>query len=167
MRQIAVFLLILLGFHAHAERASFKTSTREIPLETLRGKWIFISYWATWCPPCLDEIDVLNQFHQSHQKEDVVLFAVNYDGLSPKEQIALAKTHKLQYPSLIEDPAISLNLGDIPHLPAMFVFNPKGQLQDKQYGEQTLAGLNHYFLKLKKDFAQAPLSTQRAYKPSV
>ncbi len=167
MRQFAVILLILLGFHAHAEHAFLKTSTRDIPLETLQGKWIFISYWATWCPPCLDEIDVLNQFHQSHQQEDVMLFAVNYDGLSPKEQVALAKTHKLKYPSLIEDPAKALNLGDIPHLPAMFIFNPNGQLQDKQYGEQTLADLNHYFLKLKKDFAQAPQSTQRAYKPSV
>ena len=51
----------------------------------LRGKWVFINYWATWCGPCKKEIPQLNQFYESNKQKDVVVFGVNYDQVPSKE----------------------------------------------------------------------------------
>lgn len=113
----------------------------KIPFQSLKGKWIFINYWASWCQPCLDEIDELNQFYQA-KKEKIALFAVNFDMLALSNQRAMAQKYHLSYPSLRDDPAAALDLGDIRGVPATFVFNPEGKLVNVLYGSQTLASLN-------------------------
>lgn len=162
-----LILSFLALFSLQADASYLVTPSGKVPLETLRGKWVFISYWATWCPPCVDEIDALNQFYRQHQQDNVALFAVNYDGVSKKEQLASAETYGLEYPSLIENPANSLKLADIRSLPALFVLNPEGKLHDTHYGGLTLQKLNHYFFDLKKNFEPEQPLTQHAYKPSV
>lgn len=114
---------------------------QQIPFNSLKGKWVFINYWASWCQPCLDEIKELNAFYQS-QKEKIALFAVNYDMLPLDEQQGLIRKYQIKYPSLQNDPASALGLGDIRGVPATFVFNPQGVLSTILYGGQTLHKLN-------------------------
>lgn len=116
-------------------------SGQMIPFTSLKGKWVLINYWASWCQPCLDEIAELNQFY-SKRKDKVALFAVNYDMVSLADQIALIRKYDIRYPSLQEDPAEDLNLGDIRGVPATFVFNPEGRFSGTLYGSQTLESLN-------------------------
>lgn len=107
----------------------------------LRGKWIFINYWASWCEPCLHEIPELNKFYDGGNQKNMALFAVNYDGLSIPEQEKLISQYRINYPSLKEDPQTMLHLGDIRGLPATFVFNPEGKLVSVLYGAQSLSKL--------------------------
>lgn len=104
---------------------------------SLKGKWVFINYWASWCPSCVDEIPEFNDFYKENEKEKVALFAVNFDGLPVAEQTPLIKRFQIQYPSLVIDPAADLKLGDIRGIPVTFVFNPKGKLIKTLYGGQT------------------------------
>ncbi|MFA5960803.1 MAG: TlpA disulfide reductase family protein [Tatlockia sp.] len=113
-----------------------------IPFDSLKGKWVFINYWASWCQPCLDEIAELNRFYQK-RKDKVALFAVNYDALPLARQLALIEKYHIRYPSLQADPGKALQLGDIRGVPATFVFNPQGILTDTLYGGQTLQSLNY------------------------
>lgn len=113
-----------------------------ISFESLKGKWVLINYWASWCQPCLDEIAELNRFYQN-SKDKVALFAVNYDALPVASQRALIKKYHINYPSLLNDPAGILHLGNIRGVPATFVFNPQGVLSDTLYGGQTLKSLNY------------------------
>ena len=136
-----VFSLILIPCGYSANVVLKDTKGHQIPFSSLKGKWVFINYWASWCQPCLDEISVLNRFYSS-KKDNVVLFAVNYDMLPLSDQLALIKKYHIRYPSLLNDPASDLDLGDIRGVPATFVFNPEGELSDTLYGEQTLAKLN-------------------------
>jgi thiol-disulfide isomerase/thioredoxin len=111
---------------------------------SLKGRWVFINYWASWCGPCLDEIPELNRFYARNKRSAIALFGVNYDGLSIQEQTDLAIQFQLAYPSLSHDPAQDLHLKDIQVLPITFVFNPKGELHKTLYGEQTAAQLTAY-----------------------
>lgn len=108
---------------------------------SLKGKWVYINYWANWCQPCLDEISVFNQFYDAYKDKNVMVFGVNYDGLPINEQIALIKQTNLHYPSLTTDPAEALKLGDIRAVPVTFIFNPEGTLHDVRYGKQTFKSL--------------------------
>ncbi|KTC84927.1 TlpA family protein disulfide reductase [Legionella brunensis] len=126
---------------AQASNAILTTINGEqITFNSLKGKWVLLNYWASWCQPCLDEIHELNQFYKQ-RKNNVALFAVNYDMLSVNEQLQLIKKYHIRYPSL-QDPAKQLRLGSIPGVPATFIFNPQGKLSQTLYGPQTAFSLN-------------------------
>lgn len=48
-------------------------------LSSLRGKWVFINFWATWCPPCRDEMPSLEMMNRHLQKDGLVVVAVSVD----------------------------------------------------------------------------------------
>lgn len=117
-------------------------SGQKISFDSLKGKWVLINYWASWCQPCLEEIVELNRFYNKN-KNNVALFAVNFDLLPLSNQIALIKKYKINYPSLQHDPAKALHLGEIRGVPATFVFNPQGNLSTTLYGGQTEKSLKN------------------------
>lgn len=116
----------------HGEKFSFSS---------LRGKWVMINYWASWCQPCLDEIRELNHFYQANRNH-VALYAVNFDALPVDDQLELIKELDIRYPSLKENPGEQLGIEDVRGVPATFVFDPNGKLRDILYGAQTQASLN-------------------------
>lgn len=107
---------------------------------SLKGKWVFINYWASWCNPCLNEIAALNTLHASKSNK-MEVFAVNFDPVSLADQQLIAKKFSINYPSLDQTSLTKLQLGDISVIPITFVFNPHGQLAAKLYGEQTIKSL--------------------------
>lgn len=146
MNYIKKYSIACLFFAAFLSQA-FATNTlidvhgKKIPFDSLKGKWVFINYWASWCQPCLDEITELNKFNQN-KPDNVVLFAVNFDALPLENQLQLIKKLNINYPSLSEDPSDLLHLGYVQGVPATFVFDPQGQLRTTLYGSQTVRSLN-------------------------
>ncbi|AOT70285.1 hypothetical protein Gferi_12180 [Geosporobacter ferrireducens] len=49
----------------------------EISLSSLQGKVVFVNFWATWCPPCVQEMPYIQAIYDQYQKKDVVILAVN------------------------------------------------------------------------------------------
>lgn len=123
----------------------------KIAFSELKGKWVFINYWASWCRPCLAEIPELNRFYEENKQDHVAVFAVNYDAVSLAKQEQLIKAFHINYPSLKKDPASELTLGDIRGVPVTFVFDPQGQLYDALYGQQTSASLHQIIHKSSDD----------------
>jgi len=136
---IATFISVVSPV-ACAEAWLHDEQDHSIAFSSLKGRWVFINYWASWCPGCVEEIPELNQFYAAH-KDQVALFAVNYDGLPLWQQRRLMKEFKIKYPGLLQDPAQSLQLGDIRGIPVTFVFNPQGKLVTALYGGQTMDSL--------------------------
>lgn len=126
---------------AHADVILTDIHGEKVSFSSLKGKWVMINYWASWCQPCVDEIRELNTFYQAH-KDNVALYAVNFDALPVQEQLELIKRLNIRYPSLMENPGDQLGLGHVRGVPATFVFDPHGNLHDTLYGGQTRASLN-------------------------
>ena len=51
---------------------------RKVSLHDLRGKVVVLNFWATWCPPCVEEMPSLVKM-QSDLKDRVVVLAVSVD----------------------------------------------------------------------------------------
>lgn len=49
-------------------------SGKRIDLGSLKGKVIFLNFWATWCPPCLAEMPAINKLHQQFKNDAEVVF---------------------------------------------------------------------------------------------
>jgi peroxiredoxin len=48
-----------------------------ITLSDYRGKIVFLNFWATWCPPCRQEMPAIESFYNEHKDEDVVVIGVD------------------------------------------------------------------------------------------
>jgi thiol-disulfide isomerase/thioredoxin len=107
-----------------------------LSIASLKGKWIFVNYWAGWCENCQQEVPELNKFYQNHKNHAVVL-AVNYDGLKNPQLKQAADRFHITFPVLQENPWKVFHLGMVDVVPTMFVINPKGQVVKKLLGPQT------------------------------
>jgi thiol-disulfide isomerase/thioredoxin len=139
---VLILFLLITPVTSQADVLLKDTEGTSTSFSALKGKWVLINYWASWCETCVEEIPELNRFFASHKNDPVVLFAVNYDGLPLFELKKLIRHFNIRYPNLINDPASALQLEDISGVPVTFVFNPKGQLVNTLYGGQTVRSLN-------------------------
>lgn len=138
----SLFVFLLTASSGYSSNVILKDiHGQKIPFDSLKGKWVLINYWASWCQPCIEEIAELNRFYKN-SNDRVALFAVNYDSVPLSHQISLIRKYKISYPSLQHNPARELKLGDIRGVPATFVFNPEGKFQGALWGSQTLKSLN-------------------------
>lgn len=64
-----------------ASDISFKDkSGKTVSLSSLKGKVVFINFWATWCPPCIHEMPSINELKQSYNgNDDIVFLMVDVD----------------------------------------------------------------------------------------
>jgi len=107
------------------------------PISQWRGKILVVNFWASWCPPCLEEMPSLNQFHQQYQAKGVQVM-----GISTEDINALKKFEqqlKLDYPILAGDAeAMSLaqSLGnDRSILPFTVIIDKSGKIAQIVFGK--------------------------------
>ena len=63
-----------------AELPIFDKDGRKVDLAKEKGRIVVIHFWATWCPPCVDEIPELSKFWEQYKnRDDIVLYAVSVD----------------------------------------------------------------------------------------
>jgi peroxiredoxin len=58
---------------------TIQDSDRSVTLSQLRGKIVVLNFWATWCPPCIDEMPSLLQVQKSLQDKGVTVLAISVD----------------------------------------------------------------------------------------
>jgi cytochrome c biogenesis protein CcmG, thiol:disulfide interchange protein DsbE len=93
VRFASVFLasaaaLILAGCYARSKPAdinipapdfTIKDADRSVTLSQLRGKIVVLNFWATWCPPCIEEMPSLVGLQKKFRGTDVIVVAVSVD----------------------------------------------------------------------------------------
>lgn len=111
-------------------------------LSDYRGKWVVVNYWATWCPPCLEEIPELEIFHNNNAAGKAVVLGVNMENIGLSELAAFVDEQFISYPILHTKPSRRSPLGSIRGLPTSFIVSPQGHVVGKRTGTVTLEMLN-------------------------
>lgn len=74
-----------------------------------RGKILVVNFWATWCPPCREEMPELSKFHERYRDHGVVVLGIATDDVAKMQ--AFGNELKVSYPLLAGD-LDAMNLGN-------------------------------------------------------
>ena len=112
---------------------------KPLPMSNFRGKLLLVNFWATWCPPCVEELPLLDFFYQENKDKNlqVVGFAVD----QPSAVRTWLKTRPLNFPvgmAGLGGTELSKSLGNKSgSLPFTVVFSPSGVLLHRKVGKVT------------------------------
>lgn len=119
-------------------------------MEQWRGKTIIVNFWATWCPPCLEEMPELSNVHTSYQDQGLVVLGISSDTLDKIR--GFAEETPVSYPLLsgdIDAMNISESLGNNKGvLPYTVIIAPDGNIAKTYFGLVDQALLEQTFLPL-------------------
>ena len=100
---------------------------RAFRLSEQRGKVVFINFWATWCPPCKEEMPAMERLYQRTRKDGLVMLAVSVDA-DPKVVTPFLKEQRFTF-TVGLDPKMELaNTYGVRALPASFIVDREGHL---------------------------------------
>lgn len=97
------------------------------------GKVVLLNFWATWCPPCRDEIPEMIEL-QNRFGDKLEIIGISMDDSPADEVKQFADSLKIDYPIVMGSGTLSREYGGVPALPTTFVVNTDGGIVQKHQG---------------------------------
>ena len=112
---------------------------KTIKLSSLRGKKVIVNFWATWCPPCRLEMPEMEKFYTETKNEGLEILAVNLTKAekSRADVPAFIKADSITFPVLMDENGEAAQLYDVSSIPASFIIDTQGVIQEKIVGPMT------------------------------
>jgi thiol-disulfide isomerase/thioredoxin len=119
-------------------------------LSQWKGKIIVLNFWATWCPPCREEMPELSALNREYQDKNVIVIGIALDEIDLIK--AFNQENNISYPLLAAEETgsnLSFNLGnDKSALPFTIIIKPDGTIANTYFGRITKALLEETLVKL-------------------
>ncbi|MEO0597629.1 MAG: TlpA disulfide reductase family protein, partial [Chloroflexota bacterium] len=115
-------------------------------LSDLRGQWVVINFWATWCIPCRDEMPELQAISEIYA-DDLIMLGINQRETA---EIAMPFVEELgvTFPILMNPSTDTLRDYQIIRLPLTFIVDPRGELAYRHAGPLTVESFEAIFNEL-------------------
>jgi len=111
------------------------TAGNQINLLQLRGRVVFVNFWATWCLPCIEEMPAMEKLHQELQKDGLVILAVNFQEGPERIKEFLAK-HNLTFTALLDHDGKVAERYQAWALPVSVIINKRGEIVARAMGSK-------------------------------
>lgn len=132
------FLLIgLLGLAAAPASASVKVGApapafeartmdgQAQSLASLRGKTVILTFWATWCAPCREEMAAFEAYYERHHAEGLEIIAVNQDDPDSLDKVKTVMA-AFRFPAALDRQVKRDRYGRVSELPVSIVIDREG-----------------------------------------
>lgn len=92
-----------------------------------RGKVVLMNFWATWCPPCIHEMPMMDQLYRSAKDRPFNLLALNMQE-SREDVVAFLQKRDFQFPVLLDQEGAVAGSYKVRGLPSTFLIDCAGNL---------------------------------------
>jgi len=98
------------------------------------GQVLLVTFFATWCPPCRQEIPTLKKLQQEYKEKGFSVVALSVDEGGAKVVKKLISLEKIDYPVLMADRPTADSFGGIGGIPTSFLVNRQGHVVKRYTG---------------------------------
>jgi len=116
-------------------------------LSAERGKVVLVNFWATWCPPCREELPVLDSFYRKYHEQGVEMLGLSTDRAHDRSDV-LEAAKSFSYPAAMLIDASAKGLGNPNGLPSTVVIDRNGVVRTMFSGPVTKEDLDKAVLPL-------------------
>ena len=116
---------------------------KPVALSNYNGQVILYNAWATWCPPCKEEMPTLEAYYQAHKTDGFVVIAIE-DGEPVSEVAAFVEDYKLSFPVWPDLKYVATTAFKTNNLPTSFLIDRSGTVRLTWTGAITRAALEKY-----------------------
>jgi len=123
-----------------------------VSLSDLRGKVVMVNFWATWCPPCKEEMPSMEELNKALAGDDFVMLAINTENNGRTVVPEFLEKTPYNFPILYDDEGVVQKRYGVYKFPESFIVNKEGIVVQKIIGPLHWSGIKtiSYFKKLIK-----------------
>jgi Peroxiredoxin len=121
----------------------------ELSLSDLKGKKVFLNFWATWCPPCKAEMPEIEKLYQETKDSDLVIVAVEIG--EPLDTVKpFIENNKYNFKVLLDlDQSVATKY-NISSIPTSYFIDTDGNIVSKHIGGMNIEQMKAYIKTLDK-----------------
>ncbi|MBF0438728.1 MAG: TlpA family protein disulfide reductase [Magnetococcales bacterium] len=147
--RLRLLLIVFMYFFVNLAVAGDEVGGLSTPLNTVdgktlhladfKGKVVLVNFWATWCPPCLDEIPDLIKLQKQYADRGLVVIGIDYMEKPDKKRLTgFIDEQGINYPIVFSDErtiqALARSLGGVYALPVTKLLNRDGKVAASHIG---------------------------------
>ena len=111
------------------------TAGGKVKLSNFKGKAVILNFWATWCPPCKEEMPLFENAYRS-ESDKVVVIGVNLQE-SEENVRDFIKKFGISFPTLLDPNSEVKELYNVFTQPVTYFIDKEGKIIDKKFGPLT------------------------------
>lgn len=106
---------------------------KTVTLSQFKGKVVILNFWATWCPPCREEMPSMDALYQKFKGKDLVMLAASIDE-NPKTVSDFMKKNNYTMPAYHDPNKKAGSVYGITGVPETFIIGKNGMIEEKIIG---------------------------------
>jgi peroxiredoxin len=106
---------------------------KNIDLNDLKGKVVMVNFWATWCPPCVEEIPSLQRLYAAKKAKGLEILAVDV-GETPEKMQQFLADKPIEFPVLMDVDGSALKTWGVHAFPTTLVLDRQHQIRYAVFG---------------------------------
>jgi len=112
----------------------------------LKDKIVLINFWATWCPPCIEEIPIFNELYEKYSDKFVIVGVLFEKDKDPKELEDFIKKYNIKFPITVGDENFRMakTFNDVRKVPESYLYSKDGKYVKDYIGKVDEVDLENY-----------------------
>ena len=106
----------------------------KIQLKALKGKIIFLNFWATWCGPCKEEMPSMEALYHHFKDRNFIFLTISLDFGGQEPVRKFIEKHRYQFPVLLDPSGKTLDLFEINKIPTTLIIDKNGKMIGRAIG---------------------------------